>query len=166
MHALGASAQFSFSPFPYFGERQQRFGLGMIFDFPPPSPDESTQVAYDFCMHMAVSALISFDDFLIASTASILPASPIAPQELPQAFPDALFIKHSPTTYELERNQCVQGYESFHPVTVDLPLFEHLYAGLMTCEQMYGREQIAHHALCVGKVAEHLNGYTRPTMAR
>lgn len=36
-----------------------------------------------------------------------------------------------------------------------MPTIEHLYAGLSTCEQIYGRDQIADHALCVVTIAEH-----------
>ncbi|VWB54094.1 hypothetical protein BLA6992_03264 [Burkholderia lata] len=39
-------------------------------------------------------------------------------------------------------------------VAVDMPTFEHLYAGLIRCEQIYSREQIADHALCISAIAE------------
>ncbi|VWD55378.1 hypothetical protein [Burkholderia contaminans] len=153
MYAFDASAQFPFSQPPFFGQPKPRFGLGMIFSFPAPSPDESREDASEFCVQAAVSALMRFDDFLVASTSSILPGSPIAPQQLPKVFPAFPGVKHSPTTYYLNRNRCVRGYEALKEVAVDMPTFEHLYAGLMQCEQIYGRERIANHALCVAAIA-------------
>ncbi|MCA8039605.1 MULTISPECIES: hypothetical protein [Burkholderia] len=155
MHTVDVSAQFPFAQRPFFGQPSFRFGLGMIFSFPAPSLDESPEAAYKYCMQAAVSALIRFDDFLVTSTSSILPSSPIAPQQLPRAFPMFPVLKHSPSTYELERNQCVRGYDRLRAVMIDMPTIEHLYAGLSRCEQIYGRDQIADHALCVVAIAEH-----------
>lgn len=85
MCAFNASAGFPFS-ISLFGQPKPRFGLGMISNFVAPSPDESPEAAREFCVQTAVSALMRFDDFLVASTSSILPSSPISPQELPSVF--------------------------------------------------------------------------------
>jgi hypothetical protein len=155
MCAFNASAQFPFSPFPFFGQPKPRFGLGMISNFVAPSPDESPEAAREFCVQTAVSALMRFDDFLVASTSSILPSSPISPQELPSVFPAFPGLKHSPSTYNLKMNECVRGDSAEGAVTVDMPLFGHLYTGLMACKQIYGRERIADHELCVTAIAAH-----------
>ncbi|WP_175954472.1 hypothetical protein [Burkholderia sp. BCC0405] len=154
MYAFDAFAQFPFSQWPFFGAPKPRFGLGMIFTFPAPSPDESPEETAEFCMQTAVSALMRFDDFLVASTSSILPSSPIAPQQLPRVFPAFPGVRHSPSTYYLRSNRCVRGYDALKELTVDMPTFEHLYAGLIRCEQIYGRERIADHALCISAIAE------------
>ncbi|WP_174938157.1 hypothetical protein [Burkholderia lata] len=154
MYAFDASAQFPFSQVPFFGQPKPLFGLGMIFSFPAPSPDESPEETYAFCMQTAVSAVMRFDDFLVASTSSILPSSPIAPQQLPRVFPAFPGVMHSPSTYDLKHNRCVRGYDAMKEVAVDMPTFEHLYAGLIRCEQIYSREQIADHALCISAIAE------------
>jgi hypothetical protein len=169
--ALEAAAQFPFSPFPYFGEPRPRFGL-VTENIPSPSSDESPEAAYNFCVDTVVSTLIRFDDFLVASTASILPTSPIAPAEIPRAFPEPPALKHSSTMYYLKSNRCIRGYQAvyetpdgsstskrvdFHTVEVKMPAFQHLYAALTKCEQLFGHEQLAGHALCIRSIAEHLD---------
>lgn len=154
--ALDASAQFAYAPRPFFGEPGERFGL-FSETIPSPSPDESREAAYESCLHKAISALIRFDDFLSASTSAILPGSPIVPPVMPRAFPELPPLTRSPTTYSLNHNRCIRGYESWQPVTVPMPGFERLYTGLMKCEQIHGRERIGHHLLCIGTIAERLD---------
>ncbi|WP_152601772.1 hypothetical protein [Burkholderia paludis] len=148
-----------------------RAGFAPTGDDPPlVSPDQSPNDAREYCMQEAASQLIQFDDGVAIKMASILPKSPTALPWLQRAtlYPSPVAL----VRYNLRRNACVRGMERyytapaelptlkevhFREVAVSMPLFEHLYSALTTCEQMYGREQINRHAQCIKTIAEHLD---------
>lgn len=169
---LDATAQRTSNPFLFHSslvERDPR-GFAIRGDDPVVSPDASPKAIREVCMQVAVSQLIGFDDRLVDKTASILPVSPIPVLRL-QHVPPTLSPKSQKPVYDLRRNSCVRGYESyyttpsvllavkevhFREVAVAMPLFEHLYRGLTTCEQIYGSDEIDYHTQCIRTIAEHL----------
>ena len=136
--------------------RTERWGMGRIEEFPHPSLDESDADAREYCVQAGAAELIRRDSALRANALAILPQSPIAPAVLQVIYVAAPALKRTSTSYRFPQNQCVRGYADSKSVLASMIRFENLYAGFTTCSAMYGDDQVAHHALCIATVAEHL----------